>query len=78
MTPQELKQILIELYGTAYGSQRRLAADIGRHEVSVSRWISGTVPIDRAMARAIRNLVEQKNQKAKKPSKSKQQIADMF
>jgi DNA-binding transcriptional regulator YdaS (Cro superfamily) len=75
MTPEELKQAIIHIYGTLHGSQRKLAAQLGRHEVSVSRWMSGVVPIDRAMANAIRVLAAQKQPapKAKRVS-----ISEMF
>ena len=69
MTPQELEQAMIVLYGTIYGSQRKLADDVGRHEVSVSRWMNGTAPIEKPMAKLIRALVREKQEGTPQPTK---------
>lgn len=62
MTTQELEQAMIALFGTVYGSQRKLAEAVGRHEVSVSRWMNGTAPIEKPMAKLIRALVREKQE----------------
>jgi len=43
MEPRELRGIVKEVYGTR--GQRRMSKDIGRGEVTMSRWLSGTTPI---------------------------------
>lgn len=43
MTAAELKAIIDEVYGNR--QQRRLAAELERSEVTVSRWLSGQMPI---------------------------------
>lgn len=43
MTPAELQAIIDEAYGRR--AQRKLAADVGKTEVTVSRWLSGHTPI---------------------------------
>lgn len=62
-TPTEMDDILIELYGTAYGSQRKLAEAIGKHEVSISRYCSGASPVDKTTAKLIDALVEKHRRK---------------
>ncbi len=66
-TPTEMDDILIELYGTAYGSQRKLAEAIGKHEVSISRYCSGASPVDKTTAKLIDALVEKHRRKRKQP-----------
>lgn len=43
MTPDEFRLILTTVYGER--AQRRLGQDIGRGEVTISRWLSGASPI---------------------------------
>lgn len=54
MQPIELKQILLDMYGKPYGAGRKLANDIGVHEVTVSHWVNGHMPIGEVETRFIR------------------------
>lgn len=44
MKPIEARQIIEEVYG--HRGQTKAAADMRRGEVTVSRWLTGTTPID--------------------------------
>jgi hypothetical protein len=65
-TPAQLEAILLELYGTLYGSQRKLAAEIGRHEVSVSRYCTGDSPVDLTTSKLIDAVLEKHRKKHKR------------
>jgi hypothetical protein len=65
-TPAQLEAILLELYGTLYGSQRKLAAEIGRHEVSVSRYCTGDSPVDLTTSKMIDAVLEKHRRKHKR------------
>lgn len=78
-TPEQMRNALVELYGSAYGSQRQLAKDLGRHEVSVSRYCTGDSPVDETTARLIDALLEKHRAKHKRRAeKPIRNIADMF
>lgn len=55
MTPEELRAIIDEVYGSR--QQRQLASDIDRSEVTVSRWLSGFMPIGGVEAMLLRLLL---------------------
>lgn len=55
MTPAEAKSITMEVYGS--GGQTKLAADIERGEVTVSRWLTGHTPIGSTEAKLLRMLL---------------------
>lgn len=55
MTPQEIKQRLGELQWT----QDELAEKIGRNRVTVSRWLNGRAPIDKATMLLLQQLLQQ-------------------
>lgn len=55
MTPEELRAIIAEVYGNR--QQRKVAADIDRSEVTVSRWLSGDMPIGGVEAMLMRLLL---------------------
>lgn len=55
MTPEELKAIVDEVYGCR--GQRRMAADIERSEVTISRWMSGYMPVGSIEATLLRLLL---------------------
>lgn len=54
MTPDELKTIVTAIYGER--AQVKLAQDIARGEVTVSRWLHATVPVGAFEARMLRLL----------------------
>jgi hypothetical protein len=54
MTPAELREIGIRLYGERW--QTALARELGVNPRTVRRWASGDSPIMKPMARAIRQL----------------------
>jgi len=58
MTPEELKRSIVILYGREAGGQRRLAAAIGKNELTVSRWVNDRAPIGETEAILIRLLVK--------------------
>lgn len=57
-TPEQLEDAMIELYGTLHGSQRKLAEAIGKHEVSVSRYMTSDSPVDETTAKLIDELLK--------------------
>ena len=64
MTPKELRKHMFTLYGTRVGAQRKLAKDIGRHEVTVSRWMRGETMVDKSTAAFIRLLAKNAEQES--------------
>lgn len=57
MTPHEVKAGIRELYGSEEGGQRKLAADMLVHEVTVSRWVRGRSPMDATEERLFKLLL---------------------
>lgn len=55
MTPAELTAIIEEVYG--YRQANKLAADIGKGEVTVSRWANKVTPIGDTEALLIRLIL---------------------
>ena len=55
MKPDELRR-LMDRHGVR--TQRELAAMIGYHEVTVSRWVTGRTPISAACASLIREKLQ--------------------
>lgn len=64
MTPAELKSVARDVLG--YGWARRLAALLDVHEMTVSKWARGTVPISRVNAIAIMWVLSQKAEENEK------------
>ena len=58
MTSKELKRAIVTLYGPELGGQRRLAEEIGKNELTVSRWATDRAPIGETEAILIRLLVK--------------------
>lgn len=58
MKPDEVKRAVVSLFGKESGGQRRLAAAIGKHELTVSRWVRGEAPVGETEAILIRLLVK--------------------
>ena len=55
MTPEEAKTIISEVYG--HRGQTKAAADMRRGEVTISRWLTGGVPIDTMSALLLRIIL---------------------
>lgn len=55
MHRKELKAIIFEVYGSR--GQRKLANDIKRGEVTVSRWLGGITPIGETEALLLRMIL---------------------
>jgi hypothetical protein len=77
MTPEDLKTAIVELFGTAPGGQRKMARALGRHEVTVSRWMSEDAPIEEPIAHLVKMLVE-KHRKKRVKQKPAQNIQELF
>lgn len=58
MKPDEVKRAIAALYGKELGAQRRFAAAIGKHELTISRYVGGRAPIGETEAILIRLLVK--------------------
>ncbi len=58
MKPDEVKRAIAFLYGKELGAQRQFAAAIGKHELTVSRYVGGRAPIGETEAILIRLLVK--------------------
>lgn len=52
MEPTELKMILVDVWGDL--GQRKAARDLGRGEVTISRWLNGHTPIEKTEATLLR------------------------
>lgn len=63
-TPDELREIIAELYGP-YGGQRRLADDLGMGIVTINRWCRGTAPIDQQKANHVLLLLKNHREREK-------------
>jgi DNA-binding transcriptional regulator YdaS (Cro superfamily) len=64
MKPDEVRRAVTFLYGKEAGGQRALAASIGKHELTVSRYVRGVAPVGETEAILIRLLVERKRLKS--------------
>lgn len=60
MKPDEVKRAIVLLFGKEPGAQRQFAAAIGKHELTVSRYVQNRAPIGETEAILIRLLVKQK------------------
>lgn len=60
MKPDEVKRAIITLYGREPGAQRQFAAAIGKHELTVSRYVQNRAPVGETEAILIRLLVKTK------------------
>lgn len=58
MKPDEVKRAIVLLYGREPGAQRQFAAAIGKHELTVSRYVGGKAPVGETEAILIRLLVK--------------------
>lgn len=61
MTPDELREACVELYGD-WGWQTRLAEALGVDGSTVRRWVSGAVPIPNPVAAAIHCFLGRKRE----------------
>lgn len=59
MTPEELREAGVELYGE-WGWQTRLAEALGVDGSTVRRWVSGAVPIPNPVAAAVNCFIGRK------------------
>lgn len=71
MTPAELKAAIIKIYGTAYGSGRKYAKDIGKSEITVSRQLNGAGPVSATQAKLTRELMAGRKPLRREIGKSK-------
>jgi len=55
MTPEELREAIERLYG--YGGGKKLAHDLGKSPVSISRQLNGVSKISSGQARLVREMV---------------------
>lgn len=53
MTPKQLREACIKLYGE-WGWQTRLAEELGVDGSTVRRWVSGAVPIPNPVEAAVK------------------------
>jgi hypothetical protein len=60
MKPDEVKRAIVFLHGKESGAQRQFAAAIGKHELTISRYVQGRAPVGETEAILIRLLVERK------------------
>lgn len=58
MKPDEVKRAIAFLFGKEAGAQRQFAAAIGKHELTISRYVTGKAPIGETEAILIRLLVK--------------------
>lgn len=58
MKPDEVKRAIVLLFGREAGAQRQFAAAIGKHELTISRYVGGRAPIGETEAILIRLLVK--------------------
>ena len=65
-TPEELRSGMLELYGEAYGAQRKLAKALKKHEVTISRYMSGTCAVDATTADLFDRLLADHRAKMKR------------
>lgn len=56
MSPQELQEIGVYIYGEGRGMQARLAEDLGKTSTSISRYLDGSLTIPEDVAKAASNL----------------------
>ena len=61
MTPDELREAGVELYGE-WGWQTRLAEALGVDGSTVRRWVSGAVPIPQPVIAAIHCFLDRKRE----------------
>lgn len=59
MTPQQLAEIGVELYGDR-AWQTRMAEALGVDGSTVRRWVSGAVPVPTTAAAALRCFIDRK------------------
>lgn len=60
MPPEKVREAVRVLYGDDYGAQRAFADAIGKHEVTVSRYVTGRAPVGHTEAILIRLLLARK------------------
>lgn len=58
MKPDEVKRAIVLLFGKEPGAQRQFAAAIGKHELTISRYVGGRAPIGETEAILIRLMVK--------------------
>ena len=58
MTPEELCDAGIKIYGTSWGWQTYLARDLEVDYVTVKRWVNGTHPIPGPAKKAVELMLE--------------------
>ena len=63
MKPDEVKRAIVILFGKEPGTQRQFAAAIGKHELTISRYVQGRAPVGETEAILIRLLVERQRLK---------------
>lgn len=56
MTPAQLDKELVRLCGRERGNQSKLAALLGLHRSTVTRYLAGEIPIPEVVAIAVRAL----------------------
>lgn len=61
MTPEQFRQAGIKLFGSERGWQSRLASELAVEGSTVSRWLSGTVPIPGPVQAAIKCWLSRKH-----------------
>lgn len=70
MHKDELRETIEAIYGRGNGGQKQLAAEMGKHEVTVSRWINGTQAIGSVEAKMIRLLLKSQRKKPAPPTEA--------
>lgn len=65
MTPTELREIGVELYGS-WGWQTRMAEALGVDGSTVRRWISGALPVPGPAAAALQCFLDRKRDRDQK------------
>ena len=76
MKPDEVKRAIALLHGREPGAQRQFGASIGKHELTISRYVTGKAPIGETEAILIRLLVEKKQLKGWQISEEQLSLLD--
>lgn len=76
MKPDEVKRAVVFLFGKEPGAQRQFADAIGKHELTVSRYVTDKAPVGETEAILIRLLVEKKRLKGWQVSEEQLSLLD--
>jgi len=62
MRPEKVREAVRTLYGKDSGAQRAFANAIGKHELTVSRYVTGRAPVGHTEAILIRLLLQNRRE----------------